>query len=138
MKRCIDFDVANSKIGKLIKDFTQMARFKDIMVRYYRPFKDAFYYLARNTPSFGNIYSISELDFQKFLEEQRYPSKRVTEAKIMLKLYACLAPEEGEEKVKKDSSVKLLCRPQFLEFLVRLAIEKWCFNPHKKPPKVNK
>jgi hypothetical protein len=40
---------------------------------------------------------------------------------------------------KKDGTNKLISRPQFLEFLVRLAIEKWCFNPQKKKkPEVNK
>lgn len=65
-------------------------------------------------------------------------------AKVMLKLYACLSVGEDSEKPKKDGDKKtdnnkLISRPQFLQFLVRLAIEKWCFNPKKKKkPDVNK
>jgi len=64
------------------------------------------------------------LDFIKFVEEQKYVTKRVTQAKILLKLYACLAAGEeddlkkGKEGIGRKSEeknvVKLLSRPQFL------------------------
>lgn len=73
-----------------------------MMVAYYRYFKDSFYYLAHNNPSLNGIFTISELDFANFLEEQKYVTKRVTMAKVMLKLYACLSVGEDSEKVKKD------------------------------------
>jgi len=73
------------------------------------------------------------LDFNGFVEEQKYTTKRVTQAKIMLKYYACIsAGDETELKKKAEgmankkpeerSNNKLLSRPQFLEFLIRLAI----------------
>lgn len=60
----------------------------------------------------------------------------------MLKLYACLSAGD-DDKVKNEKKVdektRLISRPQFLEFLVRLGIEKWCYNPHKKKkPNINK
>jgi hypothetical protein len=116
-----------------------------MMIPHYRYFKDSFYYLAHANPSLQGVFTISELEFANFLEEQKYVTKRVTMAKVMLKLYACLSAGEENEKLKKeadkkgDGNNKLISRPQFLEFLVRLAIEKWCFNPHKKKkPEINK
>jgi hypothetical protein len=64
------------------------------MISHYRYFKDSFYYLARGNPSLQSIFNISELDFAGFLEEQKYVTKRVTMAKVMLKLYACLSVGE--------------------------------------------
>lgn len=57
----------------------------------------------------------------------------------MLKLYACLMGTEEKSKDKAaEKPDKLVNRPQFLEFIVRLAQEKWCvFVPKKedkKPP----
>lgn len=90
-----------------------------MMVSYYRYFKDTFYYLAHSNPSLTGIFSISELEFANFLEEQRYVTKRVTMAKVMLKLYACLSVGEESEKPKKDekkpdANNKMISRPQFL------------------------
>ena len=65
--------------------------FKTMMEKHYRNFKDAFYYLARNNPNSAGIFSVTDNDFILFLEEQKYITKRVTQAKIMLKLTACLA-----------------------------------------------
>lgn len=59
LRKCIEFDVANSKISKLIKDETMLANFKFMMTKYYRHFKDAFYYLSRSNPSATGIFSIS-------------------------------------------------------------------------------
>lgn len=47
----------------------------------------------------------------------------------MLKLYSCLVSADYESSDKKVNETKLLCRPQFLEFLVRVASEKWCYAP---------
>lgn len=39
----------------------------------------------------------------------------------------------ANKKPEQRSNNKLLSRPQFLEFLIRLASEKWCsFNPNQK------
>lgn len=59
LRKCIEFDVANSKISKLIKDETMLANFKFMMTKYYKHFKDAFYYLSRSNPSATGIFSIS-------------------------------------------------------------------------------
>ena len=67
IKRCIDFDVANSKIPRVVKDPAQLLKIKSMMVKYYRYFKDSFYYLAHNNPSLQCIFTISELDFANFL-----------------------------------------------------------------------
>jgi hypothetical protein len=43
------------------------------------------------------------LDFNGFVEEQKYITKRVTQAKIMLKYYACIsAGDEAELKKKAE------------------------------------
>lgn len=57
----------------------------------YRDFKDSFYYLANNNPNLLGIYSISQFVFDTFLEEQKYVTKKVNRAKIMVKLYSCLS-----------------------------------------------
>ena len=62
-----------------------------MMETYYRNLKDTFYYLARGNSNSAGIFSITDNDFILFLEEQKYVTKRVTQAKIMLKLTACLA-----------------------------------------------
>lgn len=36
-----------------------MNQFKYMMLRYYKSFKDTFYFLARNNPTANGIYSIS-------------------------------------------------------------------------------
>lgn len=100
------------------------------MVEHYLTFKTAYYYLCNNNVSLAGMYSISEFNIQQFIAEQKYESKRVTLAKIMLKLVACLV---SEDKKKQDKPDKFVNRPQFSEFLVRLAQEKWCvFIPPKK------
>lgn len=104
------------------------------MIENYEVFKTVYYNLCNNNVSLTGMYSISEFNIQQFIAEQKYESKRVTLAKIMLKLYACLMG--GEEKPKDKAAEKpdrLVNRPQFMEFLVRLAQEKWCvFVPPKK------
>ena len=57
-------------------------------------------------------------------------------------MYSCLSAgdDEGEKKQnegnkKANENVKLFCRPQFLEFLIRLALQKWCIAPIKPKPK---
>lgn len=88
-----------------------------MMMNYYRAFKDTFYYIASSNPSINGIFSISEFEFEKFIEEMKYVTKRVTHAKIILKMYSCLsnADEEGSpEKKKGAESSKLFSRPQFL------------------------
>ena len=62
-----------------------------MMQKYYKSFKDTFYYLAKDNPTVNGIYAISELKFTGFLDEHKYVTKRVTQAKVMLKLYACLS-----------------------------------------------
>jgi hypothetical protein len=62
-----------------------------MMLKYYRAFKDTFYWLASGNPSANGIFSIPEWEFEKFIEEQKYISKRVTHPKIMLKMYSCLS-----------------------------------------------
>ena len=87
------------------------------MIPHYRHFKDSFYYLAHSNPSLQNIFTISELEFGGFIEEQKYITKRVTQAKIMLKLYACLSAgddDKGKTEKKIDEKTKLISRPQFL------------------------
>jgi hypothetical protein len=83
------------------------------------------------------MYSVSDFNVQQFVAEQKYESKRVTLAKIMLKLITCLtADDKKKEKTDKEKPDKLVNRPQFLEFLVRLAQEKWCvFVPPTKTDK---
>ncbi len=79
---------------RLIKQPDDLYKFKLMMLDYYRDFKDGFYYLASSNPALNGIYSISEVVFQQFLEEQKYITKRVTLAKIMLKMYSCLSVGE--------------------------------------------
>lgn len=100
MLKCLEFDIASSKIGRLIKQPDDMARFKHMMMAYYRDFKDGFYYLASSNPALNGIYSVSEVVFLQFLEEQKYITKRVTLPKIMLKMYSCLSV--GEEEVSPE------------------------------------
>ena len=112
-----------------------MNEFKTMMENYYRNFKDAFYYLARSNPNNMGIFTVSDNDFILFLEEQKYITKRVTQAKIMLKVVACLAiTDEGDSKGKKDdkNNLRLFSRPQFMEVLIRIALEKWCTVVKKK------
>jgi hypothetical protein len=79
------------------------------------------------------MYSVSEFNIQQFIAEQKYESKRVTLAKIMLKLYTCLmGGDDDKNKKAAEKSNKFVNRPQFLEFLIRLAQEKWCVFVPKK------
>lgn len=66
--KCLEFDIVNSKIMRLVKTAEDIARFKNMMVSYYRDFKDGFYYLASSNPALTGIYSVSEVTFQQFLE----------------------------------------------------------------------
>ena len=84
----MEFDIANSKICKLVKQPDDLWRFKNMMVQYYKDFKDGFYYLAKSYPALNGVYSVSEIAFQQFLEEQKYITKSVTLPKIMLKMYS--------------------------------------------------
>jgi len=76
---------------KILKKPEDQEELKKIMEIYYLDFKDTFYYLANTSPSINGIYSISELVFDSFLDEQKYITKRVTKAKVMVKLYSCLS-----------------------------------------------
>ena len=99
------------------------------MLRYYKNFKDSFYSLSKDNPSQNGIYSMTELNFTGFVQEQKYTTKRVNQAKIMLKLYACLAiGDDSQQKNQKKQGLgsvvtkqveekptnKLISRPQFL------------------------
>ena len=133
----MDFDIANSKLFKLINKVDDQKRFRQLMTENYQVFKTVYYSLCNSYVNLSGMYSISEFNLQQFIAEQKYESKRVTLAKIMLKLYACLMG--GEEKLKDKAAEKpdkLVNRPQFMEFLVRLAQEKWCvFVPKKEEKK---
>lgn len=89
--KCLEFDIRNSKINRLIKTPEDIARFKYMMLGYYRNFKDVFYYLASTYPAVSGIYSIPQQPFEGFLDEQKYITKRVTHAKVMIKMYSCLS-----------------------------------------------
>lgn len=52
---------------RLIKQPEDIAKFKHMMLNYYRDFKDGFYYLANTYPALNGIYSVSETTFQQFL-----------------------------------------------------------------------
>ena len=114
----MDFDIANSKIFKVISKAEDQKRFRDLMVENYQIFKTVYYYLCNNYVNLNGMYSISEFNIQQFIAEQKYESKRVTLAKIMLKLLACLLPTEEEKSKNKsdkaDKPEKLVNRPQFL------------------------
>lgn len=68
MLKCLEFDIRNSKINRLIKKAEDIANFKEMMLKYYRNFKDVFYYLASTYPAVSGIYSISEQPFEGFLD----------------------------------------------------------------------
>ena len=125
--KCIEFDIENSKIARVIKEESVLNQFKFMMLNYYKYFKDTFYYLSRGNPTLNGIFSIPETQFTGFLEEQKYITKRVTLPKIMLKFYASLAAGDQEVTTKtmegmasmaakKDEKNpgKLFSRPQFL------------------------
>lgn len=57
--KCLEFDIANSKIARLIKVQEDMYKFKMMAINYYKDFKDGFYYLAKSYPALNGIYSIS-------------------------------------------------------------------------------
>ena len=59
IKKCIEFDIANSKLSRVIKDPMQLDKFKIMMVRHYKDFKDAFYYLANDNPNLQGLFSIN-------------------------------------------------------------------------------
>lgn len=65
--KCLEYDIANSKMNKLIKQVEDINKFKYMMLQYYRDFKDSFYYLANGNPAANGIYSIAEVPFQQFL-----------------------------------------------------------------------
>jgi hypothetical protein len=71
------------------------------MLKHYKSFKDTFEFLSRSNAGSNGIFSISEVSFIGFLEEQKYITKRVTLAKVMLKLYACLSTTDDEVSNKK-------------------------------------
>lgn len=74
-----------------------------MMLDYYKDFKDSFYHLANDNPSVLGIYSIGEVTFFQFLDQQKYVSKRVTLPKIMLKMYSCLSSIEDDTSPEKKS-----------------------------------
>ena len=74
-----------------------------MMINYYCDFKDAFYHLASTYPGLTGVFSIPELPFNAFLEEQKYVTKRVTHAKIMLKMISCLSVNEDISPEKKGN-----------------------------------
>lgn len=99
--------MANSKLAKVLKNEEDLKGFKEVALRYYRDFKDTFYFLANSYPNFAGLYSIAEVPFEKFLMEQKYVTKRVTHAKIMLKMISCLsANDESTSPVKNPSPDK--------------------------------
>lgn len=120
----MDFDISHSRVTKILQP-TQLGEVRAVLEQHYLLFQKIYYFLANNNPNAQGVYSISENRFEKFVEEQSYESKRVTKAKIRLKLVSCLAQ-------RSDAEVQGFYRPQFFEFLLRVAMEKWCHAIPKK------
>lgn len=88
-------------------------RVKDLLLKYYKEIWCAFDWLSSLNATDDGIFSIPQPAIIEFVQEVRYVTKRIPIPKIILKYVSSL---------RKDGTMR---RSQFVEFLVRLAEEKW-------------
>lgn len=86
---------------------------KSVLLQYYREIWTAYDCLSSTAVSDDGNVTITQQSIIDFATEIKYVTKRIPLSKIVLKYVGSL---------KKDSNMK---RPQFVEFLVRIADEKW-------------
>lgn len=111
-RKCVDYDFENSKLPTIMLLDTHRS-IKEVLYRYYREIWCAFDWLSSLNATEDGVYTVPQANITDFAQEMRYVTKRIPLPKIIVKYMSSL---------RKDGTMR---RSQFVEFLVRLAEEKW-------------
>lgn len=84
-----------------------------MLFNYYREIWCTFDWLSSQNATEEGIFTVSQQAIIDFAQEVKYVTKRIPVPKILVKYVSSL---------RKDGTMR---RPQFVEFLLRLAEEKW-------------
>lgn len=100
-KKCIEYDLENSKIVNIVGE-NKVEAVKKVLLQYYRYIWTAYDWLSSTSVLDDGSVTITQLSIIEFATELRYVTKRIPLSKIILKYVGSL---------KKDTTMK---RPQFV------------------------
>ena len=118
--RCFEYDWARCKVPKLIKDIGQQQKVQNILSSRYQVLKEIYKYYSSISPA-GEIWSIGQLVFTDFCNEANLLDSTFRLADIDFHLKGALYQEVRNPRSPPNSLVRF----QFMEILVRIALDKY-------------
>lgn len=121
---CFQMDFENSRIDHYSEEETEKKAVRSIILHYYPQIKDIFHYLSALCPNY-NFFGISLAVFGEFARMcNLIDDKYLKQTDVEVAFFTTYTPAM---KIQSDlaKSNKILIRCQFIEALVKLAIEKF-------------
>jgi NLR family CARD domain-containing protein 3 len=121
LEKCFIFDFTNSKISKILKDPKDLQTVKDMLWKVYRQIKDTYKYYSAIGVS-GDLFSIPVNAFTDFLNNGNVIDNRNLKLADTDLLFITTNTVMNKQAFNPD---RALVRYQFLEIIVRLAMDKY-------------
>ena len=118
--KCFDYDWARCKVPKLIKDMTEQQKVMGILSSRYPVLKEIYKYYSSISPA-GDIWSIGQMVFTDICNEANLIDSTFRLADIDFHLKGALFQEVRNPRSPPNSLVRF----QFMEILVRVALDKY-------------
>lgn len=121
LEKCFIFDFTNSKISKIIKEPKDLQTVKDMLWKVYRQIKDIYKYYSAIGVS-GDIFSMPVNAFTDFLNQGNVIDNRNLKLADTDLLFITTNAVTTKQPFNPD---RALVRFQFMEIIVRLAMDKY-------------
>lgn len=118
--RCFEYDWGKCKVPRLIKDVNQLQQVKDILSSRYQVLKEVYKYYSSISPA-GEIWSIGQMVFTDICNESKLLDNSFRLSDIDFHLKGALFQEVRNPRSPPNSLVRF----QFMEILVRIALDKF-------------
>ena len=118
--KCFEYDWAKCKVPRLIKDQIELQKIKDMLSSRYNVIKEIYKYYSSISPS-GEIWSIGQMVFTDICNESKLLDNNFRLSDIDFHLKGALFQEVRNPRSPPNSLVRF----QFMEILVRIALDKY-------------
>ncbi|CAD8178213.1 unnamed protein product [Paramecium octaurelia] len=121
--KCFENDWSHSKISNFVTNQDELQEVKNVIWKDYKMIKETFKWYSSKSPS-GEVWSISNNVIADFAFETGLFDNKFKLSDLDLKFIATCAASI-ETKRNHRNPERALCRYQFMEFLVRVSIDKY-------------
>lgn len=118
--KCFDYDWGKCKVPRLIKDLNELEKIKTIIASRYQVIKEIYKYYSSIAPA-GEIWSIGQMVFTDICNESKIIDNTFRLSDIDFHLKGALFQEVRNPRSPPNSLVRF----QFMEILVRIALDKY-------------